>query len=101
MPEILDIYENEFNKLSERYFVEFPWPGAELVSGMVQNGESKNDRLSCLMHTFSVLTDQTFLVLYKELQFRHIYAKHKVCTREINFGHMTWSHDLIRVLHAI
>lgn len=38
IPEILDIYENEFNKLSERYFVEFPWPIADLVAPLVQKG---------------------------------------------------------------
>ena len=43
MPEILDIYENEFNKLSERYFVEFPWPSAELVAPMVPHGKKKKN----------------------------------------------------------
>lgn len=56
--EILNIYENEFSKLSERYFVEFPWPDAERIAPFVEN-------------------DEVFLVLYKELRFRHIYAKHK------------------------
>ena len=36
--EILNIYENEFNKLSDRYFVEFPWPEAELISQVVDQG---------------------------------------------------------------
>jgi len=57
-PEILNIYENEFNKISDRYFAEFPWPDAERISPLVDK-------------------DHTFLVLYKELQFRQIYAKHK------------------------
>ena len=38
IPEILDIYESEFNKLSERYFVEFPWPSADLVAPLVNKG---------------------------------------------------------------
>ena len=42
IPEILDIYENEFNKLSERYFVEFPWPTADLVAPLVQKGTGQS-----------------------------------------------------------
>ena len=37
-PEILNIYENEFNKLSDRYFAEFPWPDAERISPLVDKG---------------------------------------------------------------
>lgn len=37
--EILNIYETEFTKLSERYFTEFPWPEAELVKPIVEHGE--------------------------------------------------------------
>lgn len=61
--EILNIYENEFNKLSERYFTEFPWPEAERIVPLLlyQDEESL----------------EVFQVLYKELYFRHIYAKHK------------------------
>ena len=36
--EILEIYETEFNKLSERYFVEYPWPEADLIRPVVENG---------------------------------------------------------------
>ena len=36
--EILKIYEVEFNKLSERYFTEFPWPDAELIAPLVEKG---------------------------------------------------------------
>lgn len=56
--EILNIYEIEFNKLSDRWFTEDPWPEAERISELVGN-------------------DEMFLTLYKELYFRHIYAKHK------------------------
>ena len=52
IPEILDIYENEFNKLSERYFVEFPWPTADLVAPLVQKGTGQRidiDQFSLFM----------------------------------------------------
>lgn len=54
--EILQLYEVTFNKLSEDYFLQMPWPPAEAVSQYVED-------------------DQVFLLLYKELYFRHLYAK--------------------------
>lgn len=54
--EIQNAYENEFNKLTERFFRNSPWPGADDVSPIVNE-------------------DQVFLILYKELYFRHIYAR--------------------------
>ncbi|XP_064406136.1 eukaryotic translation initiation factor 3 subunit L-like [Halichondria panicea] len=56
--EILRIYEEEFGKLSTRFFTEAPWPRAELIAPLVKG-------------------DEMFLALYKEMQFRHIYAKFK------------------------
>lgn len=40
VPEILNIYENEFVKLSDRYFVEFPWPPADRIRPLVEDGQS-------------------------------------------------------------
>ena len=48
IPEILDIYENEFNKLSDRYFVEFPWPSADLVAPLVQKGMGAKYMYMCV-----------------------------------------------------
>ncbi|KAL3877920.1 hypothetical protein ACJMK2_035561 [Sinanodonta woodiana] len=53
---IQDAYENGFNKLTDRFFKTNPWPDAEVVSPIVGH-------------------DHTFLILYKELYFRHIYAR--------------------------
>jgi len=54
--EIYSTYENTFNKITEKYFKNSPWPPAEAIAPLVHN-------------------DQLFLILYKELYFRHIYAK--------------------------
>ncbi|XP_052069972.1 eukaryotic translation initiation factor 3 subunit L-like [Mytilus californianus] len=54
--EIQNAYENGFNKLTDRFFKTSPWPESEIIAPIVQN-------------------DHTFLVLYKELYYRHIYAR--------------------------
>ena len=54
--EVHSIYENSFNKLTDRYYKNSPWPPAEVISPLVDG-------------------DQQFLLLYKELYYRHVYAK--------------------------
>ncbi|KAI9105367.1 RNA polymerase I-associated factor PAF67-domain-containing protein [Phlyctochytrium arcticum] len=50
------IYESGWNKYTEKYYQKTPWPEPEAIAGLV------ND-------------DQIFLILYKELYYRHIYSK--------------------------
>ena len=54
--EVNNLYENSFPKLTEQYFKSSPWPEAEEVAPYV------ND-------------DPIFLNLYRELYYRHIYAR--------------------------
>jgi translation initiation factor 3 subunit L len=54
--EVHSIYENSFNKLTDRYYKNSSWPPAEVISPLVDG-------------------DQQFLLLYKELYYRHVYAK--------------------------
>jgi len=54
--EIENLYENGWNLLSERHYTSESWPNPESIRDLI--GE-----------------DTTFLILYKELYFRHIYAK--------------------------
>merc|ERR1712179_657182 len=54
--EIAKLYEQTWPKLTEQYFKTSPWPDAEEIESFVQG-------------------DQLFLILYKELYYRHIYAR--------------------------
>lgn len=54
--EIQNLYENTFPKLSEQYYDKRPWPLENQIADIVGN-------------------DEVFLTLYKELYFRHIYAR--------------------------
>jgi len=54
--DIYSMYENTFNKITEKYFKNTPWPPADSIAPFVHN-------------------DTLFIILYKELYYRHIYAK--------------------------
>ena len=54
--EIGSIYENSWPKLTERFYKEEPWPSSADIADLVGG-------------------DQTFLILYNELYYRHIYEK--------------------------
>ena len=54
--EVNNLYENSFPKLTDQYFKSSPWPEADDIAPYV------ND-------------DPIFLNLYRELYFRHIYAR--------------------------
>ncbi|CAK8684191.1 eukaryotic translation initiation factor 3 subunit L-like [Clavelina lepadiformis] len=56
MYELESYYENGWNQLTERYYATEAWPEAESISPFVGN-------------------DALFLILYKELHYRHIYAR--------------------------
>ncbi|XP_044533892.1 eukaryotic translation initiation factor 3 subunit L isoform X2 [Gracilinanus agilis] len=97
--EIQDIYENSWTKLTERFFKNTPWPEAEAIAPQVGN-------------------DAVFLILYKELYYRHIYAKvsfqsfsqyrwktAKKSDEEIDFlrsNPKVWNvHSVLNVLHSL
>jgi translation initiation factor 3 subunit L len=58
--EIQNLYESSFPKLTEQYFEKKSWPDESDVALLVDN-------------------DQVFLILYKELYCRHIYARVSGC----------------------
>jgi translation initiation factor 3 subunit L len=61
------IYHFSFSKLTDRFFRESAWPSEETVAPLVNN-------------------DKTFLLLYKELCFRHLYSKREEPSLELRFG---------------
>eukprot|EP00871_Galdieria_phlegrea_P004115 jgi/Galph1/4704/GphlegSOOS_G3358.1 len=54
--EIHNLYETSFNRYTERYFKNTPWPAPEIAAKYMQD-------------------DQVFLLFYKELYYRHIYSR--------------------------
>jgi translation initiation factor 3 subunit L len=54
--QISSMYEGGWNRLAGQYYAAEEWPEADLISGLVGG-------------------DQVFLTLYRELYFRHVYAK--------------------------
>lgn len=53
---ITGIYHYTFSKLTDRFFKDSTWPSEETIAPLVNN-------------------DKVFLLMYKELYFRHIYSK--------------------------
>ncbi|KAH8103323.1 eukaryotic translation initiation factor 3 subunit 6 [Cristinia sonorae] len=56
LAEITVAYESGWNKLTEKYYQKTEWPEAEVIAPLV------ND-------------DQIFLILYRELYYRHVYSR--------------------------
>lgn len=56
LPEITVAYESGWNRLTEKYYAKSEWPEAEIIAPLV------ND-------------DQIFLILYRELYYRHVYSR--------------------------
>ncbi|KAI9031525.1 RNA polymerase I-associated factor PAF67-domain-containing protein [Phycomyces nitens] len=54
--ELHNIYDNSFNKVTDKYYTKQFWPEAEVISPLV------ND-------------DQVFLTLYRELYYRNLYSR--------------------------
>lgn len=56
--EIQNLYETAFTQLTEQYYKESPWPDEHHVSPLIEEQRMYNE----------------FMVLYKELYYRHVYA---------------------------
>ncbi|KAJ6354541.1 hypothetical protein OIU77_005199 [Salix suchowensis] len=54
--EIYEMYETSFQTLSDRFFKDSPWPSVDAVATYVDN-------------------DRVFCLLYREMWFRHLYAR--------------------------
>lgn len=56
LPEISSAYEGGWNSLTAKHYAKMEWPDAEVIAPLVEN-------------------DQVFLILYKELWYRHVYSR--------------------------
>lgn len=56
LAEISAAYESGWNKLTEKFYPKTEWPEAELIAPLVGD-------------------DQVFLILYRELYYRHVYSR--------------------------
>ncbi|ORY72583.1 RNA polymerase I-associated factor PAF67-domain-containing protein [Leucosporidium creatinivorum] len=56
LPEIQAAYEQGWSRLTEKFFQKVEWPEAEVIAPLVNH-------------------DEVFLTLYRELYFRHVYAR--------------------------
>jgi translation initiation factor 3 subunit L len=68
IPEIHRLYETNFNQLTDRYYGKTKWPSAQAVQDTINSDEP------------------LFLILYKELYYRHIYARLNPVTFEDRIG---------------
>jgi len=59
VPELHRLYEDTFNKISEKHYKNSKWPSIEAVSEQICGGEE----------------NELFLIFYKELYYRHIYSR--------------------------
>lgn len=56
LPEITLLYESGWNKLTEKFYSKTEWPEAEVIAPLVGD-------------------DPVFLILYRELYYRHVYSR--------------------------
>lgn len=68
--QIFYLYENVFNRLTDKFYKNQPWPASELAQQITGGGTGRS-LLVCVL----ICTDRVFGLLYRELYFRHIYAK--------------------------
>lgn len=61
--EIHQMYETSFQSISDRFFKDSPWPSVDAVAPFVDN-------------------DHVFCLLYREMWFRHLYARHSPTLRQ-------------------
>jgi translation initiation factor 3 subunit L len=74
LAEITVAYESGWNKYTEKFYAKTEWPEAEVIAPLVNDGTSHyNFPFSNLANC--IYTDQIFLILYRELYYRHVYSR--------------------------
>src|SRR5580704_101384 len=81
-------YIPRFNRITEKFYQKTPWPDAETIAPIVNN-------------------DPQFLILYRELYYRHIYARltptveHRFASYEVILPPRNYSNNRITATSSI
>jgi translation initiation factor 3 subunit L len=73
LQEISVAYESGWNRLTEKFYAKTEWPEAEVIAPLVGDGMCTSNSIS--ISILSILLDPIFLVLYRELYYRHVYSR--------------------------
>ena len=73
LADITVAYESGWNKYTEKFYSKTEWPEAELIAPLVNDGA----HLSFCLKAYPKLDliDPIFLILYRELYYRHVYSR--------------------------
>ena len=75
LAEITVAYESGWNRLTEKFYSKTEWPEAEVIAPLVNDGALHLPRLFRSTFGLQPHTDQLFLILYRELYYRHVYSR--------------------------
>lgn len=83
LPEITVAYESGWNRLTEKFYAKTEWPEAEAIAPLVNDGVylAFFPRIGAHIETpvhppmRTSKPDQIFLILYRELYYRHVYSR--------------------------
>ena len=68
-------YESGWNRLTEKFYSKTEWPEAEVIAPLVNDGVLHLPRLFYPTIGLQLHADQLFLILYRELYYRHVYSR--------------------------
>ena len=75
LAEISVAYESGWNRLTEKYYAKTEWPEAELIAPLVNDGTYSHPALISRDLYLLLCLDPIFLILYRELYYRHVYSR--------------------------
>lgn len=75
LAEITVAYESGWNRLTEKFYSKTEWPEAEVIAPLVNDGMLHNLLGMKIPLDLVCFEDQIFLILYRELYYRHVYSR--------------------------
>jgi translation initiation factor 3 subunit L len=76
LAEITVAYESGWNKYTEKFYSKTEWPEAELIAPLVNDGAHFHAVWTVSkFYAKPGLIDPIFLILYRELYYRHVYSR--------------------------